>query len=171
MAKSYQLATSQAAALVTYSWIGVMLGALSYGIITSRWQIRITLLRIASSFGLLCAILILYLKMTSPLVLKILLVFFGAACSAQILIFPLAVEINAFHHISTVIGFINTAEVIGGTIFQPLLGYLIEMISHHHYQSINQYPLIAFQKALIIIPFCFAVNLYISTIYLNKKYN
>jgi MFS family permease len=89
------------------------------------------------SFGLLCVLLFL----------------FGSFCSTQILCFAISKEINHHHLAATSLAFTNFLVMIGGMVFQPLLGGLLDIAwSGNLVNNVRVYSSANYQMVFLIIP-------------------
>lgn len=81
---------------------------------------------------------------------------FGIFTSVQIIVFPIACELNLPGLAGTALAMTNMLVMIGGVLFQPLVGMLLDILSASH-KAVNVAKIHAvtsndFQSALIILP-------------------
>jgi len=162
----YHLDETQAGYLIStffFGWViaGPFLGAWSdkIGLRTFPMKLTITLDAI-----LLCAIIF------TPAIFHVLLptwllfTFFlliGVATGTHPLVFVLAKENFADRIAGTVVAVINTLTMLGGWLFQPLVGYLLDFDhnSVHAVGAVKNYTANNFTFALSIIPISFIICL------------
>lgn len=97
----------------------------------------------------LLLILVLYLPIQSKLVMGFLMFSMGLTCGAYMLAYSISNELAPPEFLSTCTGFTNTLAMLSAPLLQPLVGFLLDVLSHHK----SQYSLADYQLALLIIPF------------------
>ena len=90
----------------------------------------------------------LYAPIDNTLFMGCILFLIGLCCGAYMLAFTIANELAPAGSLSTCTGFTNTLAMLSATILQPLIGYLLDIISGKP----NIYTLGDYQLALLIIP-------------------
>ena len=137
-------------------WLALALASPYLGWYSNRIGKRCSLLQWNSIIGLVCSTLILFITPQSLIINAILLLGIGIAGAGQILTFAVVKDINHPQHLATAIGFNNMAVVVGGAIFQPLVGLLLQWHTTHHGSGITSvYSLEDYTFALTAIPFCY----------------
>ena len=137
-------------------WLALALASPYLGWYSNRIGKRCSLLQWNSIIGLVCSTLILFITPQSLIINAILLLGIGIAGAGQILTFAVVKDINDPQHLATAIGFNNMAVVVGGAIFQPLVGLLLQWHATHHSSAITSvYSLEDYTFALTAIPFCY----------------
>ncbi|MEI6242291.1 MAG: MFS transporter [Chlamydiota bacterium] len=100
------------------------------------------------SFSLLCVFLFL----------------FGSFCSTQILCFAISKENNHHHLAATSIAFTNFLVMIGGMVFQPLIGFLLDFVwSGSMINNIRVYSTANYQLVFLTIPLCILIGSFLTT--------
>ena len=95
----------------------------------------------------------------------------GSASAAQILSFAVVKDINPPTVIATAIGFNNMAVVLGGAIFQPLVGLILRWNWEGDYVGDTPfYTLYDYGTALVIIPLCYLVCFAASSLLINETH-
>lgn len=157
----YPISNTHAASLASFLWLGVGLGGPFLGWLSNHLQLRRLPLLIASVIGILSSLMILYLPHVPINIMIILLFFFGVAGSAQAVTFGVVQDNNKIGYVGTAAGFNNMAIVLGGTLFQPLVGLLLRW---HAGGKINDgipiYSIFDFQYALFILPLSFIISFF-----------
>ena len=98
----------------------------------------------------------------------------GVAGAGQILTFALVKDINRPAITSTAVALNNMGVVAGGVIFQPLVGFLLEVSQHAPVSNSNGtivYPESAYHFGLIMMPLCFLEKLQILWMWRGKWFN
>ena len=163
----FLISNTQAAFLVSMIWVGVSISSPLFGIISDWLKRRKIVLVVSSILGLIASMIVIYGPMVSDLFLGVVLFLFGVASASQILAFALIKENNPKHVIGTGMGFNNMAVVIGGAIFQPLVGFLMNQakITVDHV-----YSLFSYQFALSIIPICFFIAAIVAVFFIKETF-
>jgi len=90
--------------------------------------------------------------------LGLLLLIFGLCSSAQVVIFPIARELNVPGLAGTAIAVTNLLVMSGGALFQPLVGKILDVSTGTHVRgNLMAFSIESFQHALTIIPVAFVI--------------
>ena len=128
----YPISNIDAAFAISLIWIGLAVTSPCLGWYAQKLQQRKLLLQLCAWVGLLCTSLMLCVpKLTFPWVMA-LLPGIGIAAAGQILTFSLVKDNNTAGNLAAAIGFNNMAVVVGGAIFQPAVGFLLEWHARQH---------------------------------------
>lgn len=98
-----------------------------------------------------------------------LLFLFGFAAGGQTLSFDVVKQNNTPENMGTASGINNMAVLMGGAIFQQLVGYIL--VANWENLSVNNapiYSLVAYQKALFMLPFCYAIASVVSIFFIKE---
>jgi len=168
----YQLPKVAAASSISWVLLGWAIGAPLVGLISDKLGKRLPVLLIGSGLALLCVLIILNVHFTEIYLLNLALVIFGILCSGQILIMVIAKELVPTHVAATVMAFTNMLIMLGGMIFQPLIGNLVkgssqDMIYHH----LTQIDALRYTHALYVIPAAIFVAMMLLIVSYNKHMN
>lgn len=159
----FQITNVVASSCTAMIWIALALASPYLGWFSSRFGRRCSLLQCSSIIGLVCSGLILFITPQSLIVNAILLLGIGIAGAGQILTFAIIKDINESQNLATAIGFNNMAVVVGGAIFQPLVGLLLEWhAAHYRMGGGNSYHLNDYTFALTAIPLCYFLGWLVS---------
>ena len=96
---------------------------------------------------------------------------FGLGASGQSVSFAVVTDNNPSHLVGTASGFNNLSVLVGAAIFQPLVGTLLHYSAQ--YRIVNHVPvyaLSAYQKALLVMPCCYFVSLFIALFLLRESH-
>lgn len=153
----YAVSKTTAAIGATMIWLGVGLGSASLGWLSEKINNRRIFLIMSAVIGVIASFLILYISV-NWIVMMCLLLLFGFAAGGQTLSFAVVKQHNTPENMGTASGINNMAVLLGGAIFQPLVGYLL--VANWDHTVINQVPIYslrAYQKALFMLPLCYAI--------------
>jgi sugar phosphate permease len=144
-----------AALLSTIMFIGIACGGPVHGWLSGRFKSRLPVLRGGAIGALVCLIIILYIQIPSEIILICLLLFFGFFTSSMLLCFAINSENNPLWATGVAVGFTNMLVMAGGAVFQPLVGYLLDVYAGvKPLQVVTQFSTHDFQLALTILPIC-----------------
>ncbi len=163
----YQITNAEAALFISWIWIGVAISSPLLGYLSDLIKRRKIVLVVSSLVGIVSSLIIIYGPNLPGFVLSLLLFFFGLACAAQILAFALIKENNRRSVIATGMGLNNMAVVMGGAVFQPLVGYLMSQTGSFGKGS---YPLYAYTFSLGLVPICFFVAFLVACFLIKETY-
>jgi len=157
----YQIPHNEAAGLINFLWVGLMIGSPFIGWICTKLPLRNTLMLLTSLFGAISSYAILFIPLSNQ-VLPFFLFLLGVASSGQILSFDAIKEQNPSNHTATAIGFNNMALVSGSTILQPLSGWILQQQwDHTLVNNIPQFSVENYTTALTIMPLAFLFSMVI----------
>ncbi len=156
MAK-YGLSTPVAASMVSLIWIGIGLGSPFTGWASDRIGRRCLPLTLCGLIGAFATVAVIYVHLPVWVIL-IALFAFGFAASGQTLSFGVVQDTNPPRRVGTAIGLNNMCVVLGGALFQPLVGVLL----HHTWHGAMQngapfYSVHDYQVALVMVPICYFI--------------
>ncbi len=168
LVSAHHLTSSQAGFAISFVFIGwIISGPLLGGL--SDWIGRRQLPLIIASLGTLLIIgTILYGPILTITSLSCLLFLFGFFAGVHPLVFALGRENNPDQFAATSTAFLNTLIMLGGVIFQPAVGLLLDW--HHGKNSLGMsYTSHDYTFALSILPFCLLLT-FILTFFLRETY-
>lgn len=143
----------QAARTVAVMFIGWAVGAPVAGYISDLTGRRVLILVLGALFSLICISMVLYHTNLSFLSLNVLLFFYGVFSGTEIIVFAMARETINLTLSGTAFAFTNFIVTLGGVIFQPLVGALLDtfgdagIIGGEHI-----YTVVDYQVALSVLP-------------------
>ncbi len=148
------LSHAHAATANSMVFLGWAIGGPCWGLLSDSMGRRRAPLLTGSIGAFVVACLMLYLPDLSFSTLSVLLLLFGFFCSAQILIFAVCRELSNNAMAGTVIAITNMIVMLGGNIFQPVVGKLLDMNWLNTLaEGGRSYSLDNYQVALSVIPF------------------
>lgn len=150
----YNLSSKTAAFACSMVYAGWLIGAPLSGWLSDKIKTRKLLLVFGSLFSAITiSIVILELLQLSTVLLCILLFLFGFFSSTEVLCFAIGRENNHIRVTATAVGCINMLCMIGGVIFQPLVGILLDTGWNGTItEGIRIYTAVDFHRALWILP-------------------
>jgi predicted MFS family arabinose efflux permease len=123
----YGMERPAAAAMLSVMFIGWGIGCPILGFVSDRVARRKPFMAAGAVIAAVTLAIILYVPDLPLTAMSILLIAHGVGGSAMILGFACARENNAPDAAASAYGFINTAVVGSGALFQPLIGFLLDM--------------------------------------------
>ncbi|MEI8301621.1 MAG: MFS transporter [Chlamydiota bacterium] len=165
----YQITNTQAAFATSMVWIGVAIFSPILGWASDKLQRRKSLLTFCTALGLLSSLILLFTPNLSFISIYILLLLLGGASSGNLLCFAVAKDNNRPSVTSTAMGFNNMAVVLGGAVFQPIVGAILSKswdgITSH---GLPVYTADNYTLALLTVPFCYLLGL-VTTVFFIKE--
>jgi len=140
----YGFSTKEAASLVSWVFIGVAIGGPLIGWLEDRWQKPWILMRFGAGIATLATIILFYGPLLSKLSNGFWHLLLGMASSSMLLCFSLPFKSTLPR--SSRIALLNTMAMLGGAVFQPLIGTILD--------SRGSYQVSDFQLAFLSLPLC-----------------
>ena len=140
-----------AAGMTSLTFIGMGLGSPLFGWLSDKLGRRRPPL--AAGLGILCAalVLIIYSPWPSVPMTATWCFLIGLGGSAPIVCFAAVREQNPPHLGSTAVGFVNGMMTGAGALFQPLIGWLLDLQTQGTAKAVGEYSLPVFQNALSVL--------------------
>lgn len=123
----YNLSENTAAFAVSFIFLGWAVGGPIVCWFSDILTNRRLLLRLGAVFSASILAVLIYVHNFSGVMLYTLLFLFGFFASAELLVFAIGREQSSPYIAGTAVSLINLIVMVGGTIFQPLLGYLLDL--------------------------------------------
>ncbi len=154
LVNAYGMIKSDAAGLVSFIFVGMLLGAPILVSFSKRWGdytvIALCGLMMAGALWIL-----LYVPFLKVPVLGVLLFLIGIACCYQALIFSAGHHLVKPQFLGVTIAFLNGVNMLGGPFFHSLIGITMDAFwEGQEVFGLRQYSLVSYQKALGLIPIC-----------------
>ncbi len=145
-----KLYAADASAIIFLGWA---IGGPCWGWFSDFVERRCMPLLIASVTALIVVCILLYAPHLSFVMVYFLLFIFGFLSSAQILVFAICREVTHFKIAGTAIALTNMFVMIGGNLFQPVIGKLLDLgWSGTIVDGTRVYSVFAYQTALSVMP-------------------
>lgn len=169
--EKFQISVVAASGLCSLTWIGIGIGSPLLGWLSDRIESRRISLILSAVLGLGATLILLYAPGLSygwtPFVLFVL----GLGAGGQTVSFAVVKENNPPELVGTASGFNNLSVLIGGALFQPLVGYILQHThSWHLVNGVHVYSVASYQIALMVMPICFLASLLIATFLLKESH-
>lgn len=169
--EKYHVSVVVASGLCTMIWIGIGVGSPLLGWVSDRFSSRRIALATSSVVGLVATLVLLYVPNVSLNFMYLVLFLFGFGAGGQTVSFAVVNDNNPPHLVGTASGFNNLSVLIGGAIFQPLVGVILQRISE--FRMVNGVPVYlvsSYQKALLVLPSCFLASLILALWLIRESY-
>jgi len=156
----HHLNRPDAAGVVSMLFFGWVIGAPLTGVLVNLVNSHKKILWTGSIGALSVILLMLYVPSLSIMTLSILLVCFGFFSSCFLPSFTLMHDLHSDGNSGAALGFMNTANMVGGAVGQPLIGILLDWtwdgtLLHHA----RVYSTSSYQCALLALPIMIAISL------------
>ncbi|WED44648.1 MFS transporter [Legionella cardiaca] len=169
--QKYQISVIMASGLCSMIWLGIGIGSPLLGWVSDRFYSRRLALALSSLFGLVATLVLLYLPNVSINWMYAVLFMLGFGAGGQTVSFAVVKDNNPPELVGTASGFNNLSVLVGGAIFQPLVGVIL----HHSnawslMNGIPVYSVASYNKALLVMPLCFLASLIIAMFILKESH-
>jgi MFS family permease len=170
--EKFQISVVAASGLCSMIWLGIGVGSPFLGWFSDRIESRRIALIISAVLGLFATLVLLYWSgLSYNWVAYFILFVFGLGAGGQTVSFAVVKENNSPEYVGTASGFNNLSVLIGGAIFQPLVGYLLHRSGSSRFiDGVHVYSVASYQSALIILPICFLASLLIALFLLKETH-
>ena len=139
------IAAAQAVSMVFLGWA---VGAPMMGLLSDMLGKRVLPIIVGAFLGMFSIFVLLYAKTLSLFEIDLLLFSYGLFCSTEVIIFALAKESSSSNITGTVLAVVNLLVMLGGVIFQPLVGWLLDRVwggqwlHHERFYSGTEYTVV-----------------------------
>ncbi|MFA5960363.1 MAG: MFS transporter [Tatlockia sp.] len=169
--QKYQVSVLVASGLCSMIWLGVGTGSPFLGWVSDRFYSRRLALTISSLFGLGATLVLLYLPNVSLSWMYIVLFFFGFGAGGQTVTFAVVKDNNPPELVGTASGFNNLSVLLGGAIFQPLVGVILHNMDGWSVSGgVPVYSVQSYNVALVVLPCCYFLSLIVSLLFLKESH-
>ena len=152
-------------------WIGIGIGSPLLGFVSDFFNSRRLALGCSAVFGLVATVFLMYVPNVSLTAMYGVLLLFGIGAGGQTVSFAVVKDNNPSELVGTASGFNNLAVLIGGAIFQPVVGFVLKHSSDWIMISgVTYYTIESFNRALIVIPICFLLSLLLTLFVLPETH-
>jgi MFS family permease len=152
---AHHLGKMQAASLNTAIFLGWAIGGPLVGLISDKIKQRRLFVTFGAFFAFVFISIILYLPIQSFVLCYVLMFLFGFATSSQVLVFPLGKETNSDKMAGTSLALVNAFVMMGGLIFQPVIGWVLDYTWHGSFLNGARYfSTTDYRLAMSVIPVC-----------------
>ena len=170
--EKFQISVVAASGLCSMIWLGIGIGSPLLGWFSDRIESSRIALIISAILGLVATLILLYSSQLSYGWAYFILFVLGLGAGGQTVSFAVVKENNSSEFVGTASGFNNLSVLIGGAIFQPLVGYILQHTedSSRLVNGIHIYSISSYQTALLVMPLCFLGSLLIATFLLKESH-
>lgn len=156
----YNFRPEVAAGAVSMIFIGWLISSPIAGWISDRIGRRKPIMLVSVIASLICMASILYLPSLSKTALFCLLFLYGLSNVGVATSYAIACECNPRPIAGTSMSFANMASVIIGALFQPIIGWILDLQwSHKFVEGARYYSAHDFRMAMLLLPLCFVISL------------
>jgi MFS family permease len=169
--EKYQISVVAASGLTSMVWLGIGVGSPLLGWFSDRIESRRLALVLSAVLGLSATVVLLYwpdlpLYWAYPVLFVL-----GLGAGGQTVSFAVVKENNPPELVGTASGFNNLSVLIGGALFQPLVGYVLQHSEQWHVvNGVHVYSVASYQMALVIMPLCFLASLLVAAFVIKESY-
>lgn len=169
--QKYQISVILASGLCSMIWLGIGVGSPLLGWLSDRSCSRRLALSISSVFGLGATLILLYWPNVPLNWMYLVLFTLGFGAGGQTVSFAVVKDNNPPELVGTASGFNNLSVLLGGAIFQPIVGVILH--NSTDWQMVNDIPvysIASYNKALFVMPLCYLASLIISLFVLRESH-
>lgn len=160
-----------ASGMCSLIWIGIGIGSPLLGYLSDKFCNRRLALGLSALMGLFATFILLYDQNLGLVSAYIVLFIFGLGAGGQSVSFAVVKDYNPPQLVGTASGFNNLSVLIGGSLFQPLVGvFLHHSHNSHVVNGIHVYGINAYNYALSIMPLCYLLSMLIVVFGLKESH-
>jgi MFS family permease len=149
---AYGLSREIAGYAISLIYLGFLIGGPTFGIVSDHFEKRKPVVMIGALLACIFMSIVIFIPQLPLVILFAALICFGMAASTQLLSFSIAIEINPLFAKGSALAFNNFFTMVGGSIMQPLVGYLLMRGAGGQVSNFASYCANDFRSALIILP-------------------
>lgn len=169
--EKYHVSVVVASGLCSMIWLGIGIGSPLLGWLSDRCSSRRLALIVSSVFGLVATLILLYLPDVSIGWMYVVLLMLGFGAGGQTVSFAVVKDNNPAHLVGTASGFNNLSVLLGGAIFQPLVGVILHHSAGSHLtRGLPVYTISSYQTALLVMPCCYLASLILALWLIKESY-
>ncbi|WP_419421065.1 MFS transporter [Legionella sp. D16C41] len=168
--QKFHITILAASGLCSMIWLGIGVGSPLLGWLSDRIYSRRIALITSALLGLLATILLLYVPNIGINWMYLILFVLGLGAGGQTVSFAVVKDNNPPELVGTASGFNNLSVLIGGAVFQPLVGIFLHNSGQWQQNEIPVYSLISYNKALLVMPCCFFISFIIAAFILKESH-
>ena len=169
--QKFQVSVLVASGLCSMIWIGIGVGSPLLGWVSDYFYSRRMALTISSLVGLTATFFLLYVPDLSIEAMYGVLFAFGFGAGGQTVSFAVVKDNNPSELVGTASGFNNLSVLIGGALFQPLVGIFLNRSSDWTMvDGLPVYTIESFNRALMVLPGCFFISLLLAVFVLKETH-
>lgn len=168
---AYQLSAEDAASAVSWVFVGWIISGPSIGALSDKIKRRRSPLMISAIMSTILLSIVFYVPGLSLSTLHVIFFFVGIFCGAHPLCFALGKENSPLQFSGTAVAVTNTLIMLGGLIFQPMVGRLLDnhAVNVVLLDGIPQYTPADYTYALSVVPIGLMIAIFL-TFFLKETY-
>lgn len=169
--QKFDISVITASGMCSMIWLGIGIGSPLLGWVSERFYSRRLALAISGVLGLGATVLLLYVPGVTAGWMYTVLFILGLGAGGQTVSFAVVKDNNKPELVGAASGFNNLAVLIGGAVFQPLVGIFL----HHSdnwkvVDGVHIYTVASYNQALLVMPCCFLLSIIVSTLFLKESH-
>lgn len=168
--EKYQISVVVASGLCSMIWLGIGIGSPLLGWVSDRFTSRRLALITSSIFGLTATLILLYMPNVPLGWMYGVLFLLGFGAGGQTVSFAVVKDNNPAHLVGTASGFNNLSVLVGGAIFQPLVGVMLHNSGGSLVNGVHVYAISSYQTALLVMPSCYLASLILAMWFIKESY-
>lgn len=174
--QKYGISVVEASGLCSMIWLGIGLGSPLLGWFSDLVKSRKFSLALSAFLGLTATLCVLYVPNISEAQMILVLFVLGLGAGGQTVSFAVVNDNNPRELVGTASGFNNLSVLIGGAVFQPLVGIFLrhgqdlENAQNLVQEGMGLYSIDNFNHALLVMPVCYAISLLVSLFWLQETH-
>lgn len=167
----YGISVIVASGLCSMIWLGIGVGSPFLGWVSDRLSSRRLALAISAFLGLVATLFLLYVPGIPMSCMYAILFMLGFGAGGQTVSFAVVKDNNSAELVGTASGFNNLSVLLGGAIFQPIVGLMLNKVGNSSMvNGVPVYTVENYNHALWVMPVCFASALFISVFILKESH-
>ncbi|VEG90067.1 major facilitator family transporter [Legionella spiritensis] len=169
--QKFHISVLAASGLCSMIWLGIGVGSPLLGWVSDRFASRRLALIISSIFGLLATVLLMYVPGIPIAAMYFVLFMLGLGAGGQTVSFAVVKDNNPPELVGTASGFNNLSVLVGGAVFQPLVGVFLKYSGNSHIvNNVPVYSVASYNKALLVMPCCYLASLFVALFLLKESH-
>lgn len=150
---AHHLSSTLASESVSAVFLGWAIGGPVVGFLSERTNRPLNIIFVGALGATFMISVVLFVPHLSFLALCLLLFLYGLFCSSEVLVFVLARDAARPHLVGTVLAVVNMIIMIGGVIFQPVVGKLLDHFWDGRMDGVVRvYSVVDYQLVLSFLP-------------------
>lgn len=169
--QKFQISVIEASGLCSMIWLGIGIGSPLLGWLSDKVGSRRFALVTSSILGLVATLLLLYAPSVTLSWMYLILFILGLGAGGQTVSFAVVKDNNPAELVGTASGFNNLFVLIGGAVFQPLVGVFLHRSGDwQEIDGMHIYTIMSYNKALLVMPYCFLISFLIVAFILQESH-
>ena len=168
--QAHHLTKIQSAQAMSMLFIGWAIGAPVCGYLSDKFANRVMPLLLGAVGSLISIYVVIYTSNLPYWLLNSLILLYGIFSATEIIVFAMAKEVSGVKITGTVFAVTNMIVTLLGAIFQPLVGWILDIFGHgqlvdgHYHYLVEDY-----QRALSILPLSLVVVIFLCFLVKERK--